>query len=351
MDALLSQLKGQGSPFSSPPPNPNSVEKLLDTIHLLSQATVLVAHQLQERHTPVKAKPHRETRLPTPPLTPKPSPVSTAKKTPSPKLPAPVLSWVPRAPEYYRLPSPNTTTSTPTSVPSPTKPTLRTPHTKKDRKPKSKRTKPSTQPNPSPNPPTTPTTPRPAPPDQREPLVPLTPSPTPGSVQTDRCEPPNPLPKPMPSTPSIVTDDRDAYRDTIYAKHKAKRQQRKTAAATASSTPTPTPTPPPTSKDDVPPVAPANTVVNFPHIYEDCPRLPECPAHQLEFAVYNQAYAARTCGAILPSYPQPFAESGFELRAERDTAWWPVPPSDSSSPPGSPADPEEAFLKSIDSHL
>ena len=73
----------------------------------------------------------------------------------------------------------------------------------------------------------------------------------------------------------------------------------------------------------------------------------------VEFAVYSQAYAAKVRDAPLPSFPQPFAGSGFELRAERDTAWWPVPPTDSSSPPGTPADPY-AFLfppPDDDSHL
>ena len=348
MDALLSQLKGQGSPFSSPPPNPNSVEKLLDTIHLLSQATVLVAHQLQERHTPVKAKPHRETRLPTPPLTPKPSPVSTAKKTPSPKLPAPVLSWVPRAPEYYRLPSPNTTTSTHTSVTTPAKPIPRTPHTKKDRKPKSKRTKPSTQPqpNPSPKPLTTPTTPRPASPDQRGPVAPPTPSPTSGSVPTDQCEPPNPLPTPTPSTPAADTKAAEAER--IKAKRRIAKANAKAAAAASAAppkptTPTPIPTPTPTHQDDEASIAPANHIVNFPHTYKDCPRLPECPAHEVRFAVSCQAYVERKRnGPLSPLYPQPRPYAGseeFELRCERDTSWWPEIPSTRSSSPGSPADP------------
>ena len=75
MDSLLSQLKGQGSPFASPSPTSNNVEKLLDTIHLLSQATLLVAQQLQEPTLPAKAKPIEVQRphLPTPRPTPKPS--------------------------------------------------------------------------------------------------------------------------------------------------------------------------------------------------------------------------------------------------------------------------------------
>ena len=111
-------------------------------------------------------------------------------------------------------------------------------------------------------------------------------------------------------------------------------------AAAVALTPTPTPTSPPTPQDDEGPVAPSNNVVNFPHTYNNCPRLPECPAHQAEFAVSCQAYVDRKRdGPLPPTSPQPYTGSGFELRAERDTAWWPVPPSDSSSPPGTPADP------------
>ena len=363
MDTLLSQLKGQGSPFSSPLPISNNVEKLLDTIHLLSQATVLVAHQLQEHNSPVKAKPSRETAhayLPTPLPTPKSSPAPSVKKTPPPKpASSSVLSWVPRAPEYYRLSPPNPNLATHTNVATPAKPTIRTPHTKKDRKPKSKRTNPSTQSNPSPNPSTTPTTPRPASPDQRGPLAPPTPSPTPGSVQTDRCEPPNPLPTPTPSTLSTHTNTDADNRAAALAARKARmtakrlakkleRRQRQSVSTVSTPTPTPTPTPPPNPKDAVAPIAPANNVVNFPHHYEDCPRLPECPAHRAEFAVSCQAYVARKRDAILPPpspQPQPFYEgSEFELRAERDTAWWPVLPSDCSSSPGTPVDPEDLYL-------
>ena len=334
MDALLSQLKGQGSPFSSPFSKPNNVDKLLDTIHLLSQATVLVAHQLQEQNTPVKAKPHREAHLPTPPLTPKSSPAPSAKKTPPPKPSATMLSWVPRAPEYYRLPPPIPLT-THSSVPIPTK---RTSHTKKDRKPKSKRTNPSTQPTPSPNPLTTPATLRPTQPDLKEPVAPAnptpTPLPTPRPVQTDQRDPPTP----SPSTLSSHTETREETKARLKARSKAKHLARALLRS-------PTPTPLPNHHDDVAPVpfmAPANDVVNFPHPYDDCPRLPECPAHQARFAVSCQAYADRTRGAPLPPlYPQPRdEESGFELRCERDTTWWPeVPPSDSPSPPGTPADP------------
>ena len=369
MDALLSQLKGQGSPSPSPKPNSNTdknTDKLLDTIHLLSQATLLVAQQLQKRKQPAP------TYLPTPLLTPKSSSVSSAKKTPPPKPQssptssaktpplkpsAPMLSWVSRAPEYYRLPPPNSTIATPPSVPIPTK---RTPHTKKDRKPKSKRT--STQPTPT----TTPATPRAVQTDQREPPAPTNPTPSPSTTgqaqpdqreplplstsrpaQTDRREPPNPLPTPTPSTPSSQTipDSKAAAKAEKRASRRLASKEKHKSAATAS-TPTPTPTPPPIHQDDVAPMAPSNHVVNFPHTYDNCPRLPECPAHMVEFAVYSQAYAARTRDAPLPSFPdfpQPYAGPGFELRAERDTAWWPVPPSDNSSPPGTPADPN-AFL-------
>ena len=360
MDTLLSQLKGQGSPFPSPSPISN-VEKLLDTIHLLSQATVLVAHQLQEQKSPVPAKPPQDARPlvrhPTSLPTPKPSPPPTGKKAPPPKpSPAPMLPWVLRHPEYYHLPPPNPTTTirssvaTHSSVPTP-KPITPTPHTKKDRKPKSKRTNPSTQPNPVPNPPTSPATPRPAPPDQRGPLAPPTPSPTSGSVQTDRGEPPNPLPTPTPSTPPSQPN---ADAATVAARLKAKRKAKVKAAialAASSKPPTPTPIQPPPfhqDVDDPAPIAPSNDVINFPHTYEDCPRLPECPAHRLEFAVYQQSYADKVRGALLPPpFPQPYTGSGFELRAERDTAWWPVPPSTGSSPPGTPVDPEAPFSDDI----
>ena len=102
MDTLLSQLKGQGSPFSSLLPTSN-VDKLLDTIHLLSQATVLVAQQLQERNSPVKAKLTTEARPPTSLPTPQPSPPPTAKKAPLPTSKAPTLAWVSREPLYYSL--------------------------------------------------------------------------------------------------------------------------------------------------------------------------------------------------------------------------------------------------------
>ena len=383
MDTLLSQLKGQGSPFSSLPPKHNNVEKLLDTIHLLSQATVLVAHQLQEQNTPVKAKPYRETQLPTPPLTTKSSPAPSAKKTPPTKLSTPVLSWVPRAPEYYRLPPLNpTSTSTSAVVPAkptsltPAKPTPHTPHTKKDRKPKSKRT--PTQPTPTPAAPRTvltdqrgplaPTNSTPSPtlitgqaqpdPDQREPLTPSTPRP----AQSDRREPLNPLPTPTPSTPSTQPDttpptlDADARMAAKKAATKAKRklakQERRESALAALAASTPTP--PPTHQDDVAPMAPSNDVVNFPHSYDDCPRLPECPAHEAKFAVSCQAYAERKRNAPLPPlYPQPRPYAGseeFELRCERDTRWWPEIPSTRSSSPGSPADPQ-AFTPPNDGFL
>ena len=359
MDTLLSQLKGQGSPFLSPLPISN-VDKLLDTIHLLSQATVLVAHQLQEQKSPVTAKPPKDVRpLVRPPTsfpTPKPSPPPTGKKAPPPNpSPAPMLPWVLRNPEYYRLTPPNSTTTTlssvatHSSVPIP-KPTLRTPHTKKDRKPKSKRINPSTQPNPSPNPPT-PTTPRPALPDQPGPFAPLTPSPTSRSAQSDQCKPPNPPPNPLP-TPSPTSGSAQSDQRAEKKAAKAARAAAIKAKNTAAPTPTPTPptktppTPPPSKFEDaVAPIAPANNVVNYPHTYDGCPRLPECPAHKVEFAVYSQAYADRTRDTPHPRpiFPYSHAGPGFELRCERDTAWWPVPPSDTSSPPGTPADPD-AFL-------
>ena len=294
MDALLSQLKGQGSPFSSPQPKPiANTDKLLDTIHLLSQATLLVAQQLQERPT----------QLPTPPLTPKSSPVLPAKKTPPPKrTSAPMLSWVPRAPEYYRLPPPNPNTATQTSVPIPAKPTLRTPHTKKDRKPKSKRTKPSTQPNPSPTPPA----PNPSPTPSATTLA--TPS---RPVQTDQREPttqPHPLPTPTSSSPAQPEQRQPGQATLDLRKRRQAKKEAKRKLAALSPTPTPEPTPKPPSpiyEDVTAPIAPANAIVNFPHPYDDCPRLPECPAHKVEFAVYSQAYADRSRDAPRPPpYPQ-----------------------------------------------
>ena len=364
MDTLLSQLKGQGSPFSSPTPTSNNVDKLLDTIHVLSKATLLVAQQLQERKQPDTI--HIPTPRPTPKPTPKSSPRPSAKKTPSPTpTSAPVLSWVPRAPEYYSLPQPNPITTPPTSAPLTAKPIPPTPHTKKDRKPKSKRTKPSTQPTPA-TPPSqarpdqqetpaqTPTQThplstipsRPAQTDQREPPAQTHPPPTPRPAQTDQLVQ-------SPPTPTPTTPPRSAKAEALIARRLAKKAQRKLAAS-ASSNPTPMPTPTPIYEDVTAPVAPANTIVNFPHSYNNCPRLPECPAHRVEFAVYSQAYAASSRDAPRPPpYPQPYAESGFGLRAERDTAWWPVPPSDGPSPPGSPVDPD-AFLfppPDDDSHL
>ena len=305
MDALLSQLKGQGSPFSSPLSKPNSVEKLLDIIHLLSQATVLVTHQLQERNTPVNAKPHRETHLPTPPLTPKSSSVSPTKKTPPPKSSAPVLSWVPRTPEYYRLPSPNQATPTPTSVLAPAKPIPHTPHTKKDRKPKCKRITPSTQPNPSLIPSTTTlaTPSRPVQTDQREPSA-QPPSTIPSRpVQTDERKPPAQTHTLSPETEARLAKKRLAKKEQrMRAAAAAKEAQRELAASLPPKpSPTPTPKPPSSTYEDVTaPIAPANAIVNFPHTYPDCPRLPECPAHKVEFAVSCQAYVDRKRGATLP---------------------------------------------------
>ena len=343
MDALLSQLKGQGSPSTSPSKPLSNTDKLIDSIHLLSQ--LLVAQQLQER---------QQITLPTPPPTPQSSRLSSAKKTPPPKLAStPMLSWVPRAPEYYRPPSPNSST-THTSVPTPTK---STPHTNKVRKPKSKRTKPQTQPTPSPNP--TPTTPRPAQPDQQEP--PITAPPSRPAQPDQRVNQTHPLPTPTPTTPSTDTDISakaalKAKKAAIKASKKQATEERcKQSALAASSTPPtaiPQPAPPPSSYEDTtPPVAPVNAIVNFSHIYDDCPRLPECPAHRIEFAVYSQAYADRIRDAPLPSFPQPHAGPGFELWAERDTAWWPeipeIPPSERSSPPGSPVD-SDSFIPPAD---
>ena len=132
MDTLLSQLKGQGSPFASH--SQAHVEKLLDTIHLLSQATVIVAQRLQRPTPPVNStkpttkhttplssptkKPKKTVPQPTapptkpsPPTPPSPPPSLKKKDKPTtthPKLP---LQWVPRSPLYYN--SPFTFNSTP----------------------------------------------------------------------------------------------------------------------------------------------------------------------------------------------------------------------------------------------
>ena len=206
MDTLLSQLKGQGSPFTSPPPT-SSADKLVDTIHLLAQATLLVAQQLQDRKQPDISKLTTEALPPTPPLTPRPTP-KPSSKAPSPKrmTPAPTLPWVPRAPEHYTPPlsKPPALTSTPTPKPTespPPKPqvpstnpttnttpiTTPTPnttgHTGKQRKPKTKRDttltptpQPSTQPSPTPCTQTQPTTQSTSPTPSPNPLP--TPSPT-----------------------------------------------------------------------------------------------------------------------------------------------------------------------------
>ena len=227
MDTLLSQLKGQGSPFSSPLPI-SIAEKLLDTIHLLSQSTLLVAQQLQGERTntlptlksqPISLPTPKSSPFPTPKTSPPPasksSPPPAPKKTskPKPTHTTPILSWVPRSPEHY------TDNSSSESIRSTiAMPTTNTPHTKKDRKPKSKRTKPSTQPNPSPTPTTTTPmpTPRPAPtpiekpaPTQPKPPTPM-PTPRPAPMQTQgsaQPEPQGPLtsPNPLPTSTHTTT--------------------------------------------------------------------------------------------------------------------------------------------------
>ena len=115
--------------------------------------------------------------------------------------------------------------------------------------------------------------------------------------------------------------------------------------------------------DPVPPVRPLLTHVIPGELvrheagitYDNCPKLPDCPAHKDEFEVYSKSYHAKTLNAQLPPpFPLPYTGSG--LRAEVDTKWWPVPPSNSSpSPPGSPVDPYDILVHNPppedDSHL
>ena len=203
MDSLFSQLKGQGSPFSSPSPTSN-VDKLLDTIHLLSQATLLVAQQLQEREQPVKPKPTAEARPPASLPTPKPSPPPTAKKAPLPTPKAPALAWVPQSPEHYSRPTnPHPPLPTTTPTPSPTNPppptTTPTPspaklqgYCKKLRQPKAKRIQ---APSPTPQPPAHPTpTPQPS----------AHPMPTSKPLSPPTTSTPLPAPLPTPLTTQVA---------------------------------------------------------------------------------------------------------------------------------------------------
>jgi hypothetical protein len=314
MDTLLSQLKGQGSPFTSP-----STEKLLDTIHILSQAALLVAQQLQER-LPVKAQPKpievQRPHLPTPPLTPRSSP-PTAKKTPPPTPKAPVLSWVPRSPEHYSLPTPNiSTTPTPTSSAStPSSSKQKQGHTKAQRKPKRKRTKTS---NPAPQPITQP------PPTHSAESAPV---------------PSTALPfPPSPTTLAIPID------------------QPQSAAVSATAT---TPTPGPTQT----PIPHQKRIIQYPppHDYDVCPDPRKCKRHFREWKrayqrELNQPYPDEVIPGrdplhpaypALPSKPQPesFEDpdrdpyqlpiTGSGVRMD-DGKWYPIR---SSSPPGKPADP------------
>jgi hypothetical protein len=355
MDSLLSQLKGQGSPFASPSPTSNNVEKLLDTIHLLSQATLLVAQQLQEPTLPAKAKPIEVQRphLPTPRPTPKPSPPPTVKKATPLTPPTPVLSWVPRSPEYYSLPSPNTfTLASPASSVSSlaTKPTTPftnpTPssikqqgHTKSQRKPKRKRTHLSNPaPQPTPQPPSTqPAESAPMPSTAPPPiLTPLAPAP---SVPIDRTA--NPLPNPPPTIPVPLPSI----------------SQIETKAADG---PTPLPNPDPT------PIPKPNRPDLSPHEYVDCPAPRRCSrtGHKRQFKAalhrsLNQPHPNSIVPGLDPLHPEypnwpskprpqsfedpdrdpfqlPITGSGIRMD---DGKWYPV--HRSPSPPGKPADPLE----------
>ena len=305
MDTLLSQLKGQGSPFPSPSPISNA-DKLLDTIHLLSQATLLVAQQLQERKQPVKAKPTDkptgEKRLSTSLPTPKPSPPPTVKKA-SPRTPTALsLSWVPRAPEHYSPPSktppftapitgtpttgaPVTAPPPPEKLPTPTPITTPTPRPIKQLRKPNKR---STPPNPTPQ---TLTQPTPTPAPTNMPTPPPTTLPTPSIAQiekpaTAQTTPPPPLPyakaenipdlfgpAPAPKTFEQILEDTSARLKKLGI---------------------PNPFNSRSYIDD----APANHIVDFPHSYDQCPRLPDCPSHKLRFNAYLKA-------SIPPTPPDP----------------------------------------------
>ena len=316
MDTLLSQLKGQGSPFASHQSQAH-VEKLLDTIHLLSQATVIVAQRLQRpilnsstptnpTTNPTKPLSSRTPKKPTksvpqptappskpPPLTPQSSPPSSKKKdkptTSHPKLP---LQWVPRSPNYYN--SPFTFTSTPvraithlthlspsiTNNPSPTLDPALDPT--KSSAPKS----------------------NPVPVPTHVALTDLTPSP-------DLAPPPDTDPF-LRSVNQPKTDPKSARLAAYRAKKKEKFKLRRAARLAANPQPSPPtltsnptttnpqPSPPiltsnPTTNHQSPPThtddeAPANDIVNFPHTYDLCPALPTCPAHRARFEVYLESY-------------------------------------------------------------
>ena len=372
MDTLLSQLKGQGSPFSSPLPTSN-VDKLLNTIHLLSQATVFVAQQLQEQKSPVKAKLTTEARPPTSLPTPKPSPPPTAKKVPLPTSMAPILSWVPREPSYYSPPSKpivkkTLTESVSSSIPT-TTPT--NPLTKKHRKPKSKQN----EPNPTSQP--VPTTPLPLP---NTPKTPPTPLPTPSTALIEKPAELLPTPSPTPSVASLSLEERCAL---------TKVRRKKRIAARANANPTPT-TPMPSTPKPLPTTlpTPSTTQIEKPAATElidsyipahsTIPPLPDQMAEthlnvssiqQITDrwqAICDKAWAAYhkdrlsttspyTPDPLHPEYPvrpsQPRPQSFMDPNRDPyqlpltgsgvrvDGKWYPVPSSSSPSPPGTPVDP------------
>ena len=325
MDTLLSQLKGQGSPFASH--SQAHVEKLLDTIHLLSQATVIVAQQLQRptspsptptkplpSPTPTKLKqPTSQPKTTTPQSTaplPKPTPPTPPPSLPShkkekkttttthPQLP---LQWVPRAPDYYNAPTTTTLTryNTPivtnnlppappniTSNPPPATTTTNTKENAWDRLGAS-----LSSPTPTPSPATL------------EPISAQDPSPTPLPIPTtleptSAPDPPtsNPLPTPLPITlgqpnpvPTLPKEADQEEHDRIVAK-KLKQSKREAIRKAKRMDKLDREAPPPTETTP----APANDIINFPHRYTQCPRLPDCPSHRGHFYnVFLPAFRSR----------------------------------------------------------
>ena len=263
MDTLLSQLKGQGSPFASH--SQAHVEKLLDTIHLLSQATVIVAQQLQ-RPTPPSTTPTKPLSLPMKPKKttpqskkttsqstaspPKPSPPTPPSSPPSlekkkktttthPQLP---LQWVPRSPDYYSTP----TTTTPTRYTSPTITSNASPAT-------------TTATTTSSNHPISLTRPKKNAWDHLGSSL-FSPSPTPLPTTlkpTSAPDPSEPTPLPKPIDQELI--DRALHR---AAKRGIRTPTRTLTPSTCTTTLPANPSPsPPTHTDD----APANNIVNFPH--------------------------------------------------------------------------------------
>ena len=356
MDTLLSQLKGQGSPFASH--SQAHVEKLLDTIHLLAQSTAIVAQQLQQttppstnptKSTPTKPispptpkKPKKTTiqstappskpSLPTPPLSP-PSFKKKKKKTAAhPKLP---LQWVPRSPDYYSTPT-STSTSTPThdnSPPANTTPTLTPPNAPTTPTPPPLPT--TLEPASAPDPPTPTPKPTPMPTPAPDPLT-LTPEPTPPNpIETsiDQSGPLNPTPTPSPDpSPAPTSQLFDAFLELskkMEASHapyqctdppncpthkdQYKRHQRQLRQRP------PTPTPKPLAHTDI---APANAIVNFPHTGPKCPDPPRCPSHKAHFEAYLTTYRTKINA---PPKPNPLlARTTGSGVLTSDGVWHPI---------------------------